>query len=285
MLFSILYYYTEFSSKCVSMLLTGVSFFGTFWNWQSDKHGHRSDWSCRFAEVRTCEDLCDQSSQTTSVTWSACSRVNATNASEDRLSCRTRVYNSLHQTNSSRFKHCPALRREFKKSEVKRGAGWMRVGSPGIKRLQWSVALAASRYVINQHGMTRKKGNTGPGAERFVFREHKRNKRLFTLKSSWALKGKSTRLLVTLRQNEGCPRRGTAEAAVTNVPENDTANVYTHCPVLIQPKPQQGLLGLTWNFVYSDRQTHAASPDESLALVFPGEPQFSRLVWLLLNSA
>lgn len=38
----------------------------------------------------------------------------------------------------------------------------------------------------------------------------------FTVKSSWAVeRKKSTRLLVSLRQNEGCPRRGRPEVRST----------------------------------------------------------------------
>lgn len=49
-------------------------------------------------------------------------------------------------------------------------------------------------------------GRRGAGCKHFFF--------FFTVKSSWAVertkkrKEKSTRLLVSLRQNEGCPRRG-----------------------------------------------------------------------------
>lgn len=103
--------------------------------------------------------------------------------------------------------------------------------------------------------MTREKGKIEwRTKKRLLYKDHKRIagcKRHFTVKSSWVLKRKSTRLLVTLRQNEGCPSRGIPEVllswafVVANVPENDIANgththrhahtrshahTHTHCP-------------------------------------------------------
>lgn len=66
------------------------------------------------------------------------------------------------------------------------------------------------------HGMTREKGKRESRKERLLYKDHKRKtvgcKHLFTVKSSWVWKRKSTRLLVTLRQNEGCPSRQTRGA-------------------------------------------------------------------------
>ena len=87
--------------------------------------------------------------------------------------------------------------------------------------------------------MTREKGKIEwRTKKRLLYKDHKRIagcKRHFTVKSSWVLKRKSTRLLVTLRQNEGCPSRGIPEVllswafVVANVPENDIANgTHTH---------------------------------------------------------